>query len=100
MSVEGLHKLIMIMCSRGVEQLCSFLSTVEDGVKDSNEQEIIHHFIRHFHVTLRYQSLEVLKWCQNIIILHFEFKGTCTVNVSRIYREIVPLYWNECFEIT
>ena len=51
MSVEGLHKLIMIMCSRGVDQLCHFLSMLDDVVKDSNEQETIHHFIRHFQVS-------------------------------------------------
>ena len=53
MSVEGLHKLIMIMCSRGVDRLCHFLSTLDDVVKDGSEQEIIHHFIRHFQVSVK-----------------------------------------------
>ena len=50
--MEGLHKLVTIMCSRGVDKLCHLLSTLDEVVKDNSEQEIIHHFIRHFQASL------------------------------------------------
>ncbi|XP_065883264.1 Fanconi anemia group I protein-like isoform X2 [Dysidea avara] len=48
MSLEGLSQLLTVMCSKGVDQLCHFLSSLDDVMRDSDQQAIIHHYIRHF----------------------------------------------------
>ena len=82
MSLEGLSQLLTIMCSKGVDQLCHFLSSLDDVMRDSDQQAIIHHCIRHFQVCCSVGNIlrivvdhNVICTDQNCYHIHAMFQG-------------------------
>ena len=75
MSLEGLSQLLTVMCSKGVDQLCHFLSSLDDVMRDSDQQAIIHHYIRHFQVCCLVDESGIIS-VSVITNLHAKIVGT------------------------